>query len=80
MIGSVEVSQPWKILVKSTGTLLHKGKQIIILCINYMMYKLYKRLSKQSWGWWLETPSRSLLRHCNDLNIVWQHWHLYSTG
>ena len=24
-----------------------------------------KRLSKQSWGWWFETPSRSLWRHCN---------------
>ena len=23
------------------------------------------RLSKQSWGWWFETPSRSLSRHCN---------------
>ena len=28
---------------------------------------LNKRLSKQSWGWWFETPSRSLWRHCNDL-------------
>ena len=28
---------------------------------------LNKRLSKQSWDWWLETPSRSLLRHCNGL-------------
>ena len=28
--------------------------------------RLNKRLSKQSWGWWLETPSRSLWRHCND--------------
>ena len=27
---------------------------------------LNKRLSKQSWGWWYETPSRSLWRHCND--------------
>ena len=26
---------------------------------------LYKRLSKQPWGWWLEAPSRSLWRHCN---------------
>ena len=26
-----------------------------------------KRLSKQSWGWWFETPSRSLWRHCNGL-------------
>ena len=28
------------------------------LCLN-------KRLSKQSWGLWLETPSRLLWRHCN---------------
>ena len=26
---------------------------------------LNKRLSKQSWGWWFETPSRSLWRHCS---------------
>ena len=25
-----------------------------------------KRLSKQSWGWWVETLSRRLWRHCND--------------
>ena len=25
-----------------------------------------KLLSKQSRGWWFETPSRSLWRHCND--------------
>ena len=25
-----------------------------------------KRLSKQSWGWWFETPSRPLWRHRND--------------
>ena len=24
-----------------------------------------KRLSKQSWGWWFETPSCPLCRHCN---------------
>ena len=24
-----------------------------------------KRLSKQSWGLWFETPSRQLRRHCN---------------
>ena len=27
---------------------------------------LNKRLSKQSWGWWFEAPSRSLWRHCNE--------------
>ena len=26
---------------------------------------LNKRLSKYSWGWWFETLSRSLCRHCN---------------
>ena len=25
-----------------------------------------KRLSKQWWGWWFETPSSPLWRHCND--------------
>ena len=27
--------------------------------------RLNKPLSKQSWGWWFETPSCSLWRHCN---------------
>ena len=26
-----------------------------------------KRLSKQSWGWWFETPSDSSWRHSNDM-------------
>ena len=33
------------------------------LCLN-------KRLSKQSRGWWFETPSRPLWRHCNVENCV----------
>ena len=28
--------------------------------------RLNKRLSKQSWGWWFETPLRPLWRHCNE--------------
>ena len=27
---------------------------------------LNKRLSKQSWGWWFETPLHPLWRHCNE--------------
>ena len=27
--------------------------------------RLHKRLSKQSWGWWFDTPSWSLWRQCN---------------
>ena len=35
--------------------------------------RLNKRLSKQSWGWWFERPSRSLWRHCNDPIKIWAH-------
>ena len=43
--------------------------------------RVTKRLSKQSSGWWFETPSRSLWRHCNVHNPnlsstlidVWSH-------
>ena len=28
-----------------------------------LIYALNKRLCKQSWGWWFETPSPSLWRH-----------------
>ena len=31
--------------------------------------RLKKRLTKQSWGWWFETPYRSLWRHCNGLFV-----------
>ena len=38
--------------------------------------RLNKRLSKQSWGWWFETPSRLFWRHCNvscpDQGRSWQ--------
>ena len=33
----------------------------------FLDLRLNKRLSKQSWGWWFETLSRPLWRHCNDL-------------
>ena len=35
--------------------------------------RLNKRLSKQSWGWWFETLSRSLCRHCNYFD-----WYIFS--
>ena len=28
--------------------------------------RLNKRLSKKSWGWWSQTPSRHLWHHCNE--------------
>ena len=32
--------------------------------------RLNKRLSKQPWGWWFETPSGSLWRQCNALSLL----------
>ena len=32
----------------------------------FLDLRLNKRLSKYTWGWWFETPSRPLWRHCND--------------
>ena len=32
---------------------------------------LNERLRKQSWGWWYETLSRPLWRHCNGVCDVW---------
>ena len=29
-----------------------------------------KRWSKQSWGWWFETPSCPLWRHCNVMTLL----------
>ena len=35
---------------------------------------LNKRLSKQWWGWWFETPSHSLWRHRNDVTATSHHF------
>ena len=40
--------------------------------------RLNKRLSKQSWGWWSETPSRPLWHHCNDFFHMMQYTDEYS--
>ena len=37
---------------------------------------LNRRLSKQSWGWWFEMPSRPLWRHINAR----EHWPYYITN
>ena len=35
----------------------------------FFYLRLNKRLSKQLWGWWFETPSHSLLRHRNEIKL-----------
>ena len=36
--------------------------------------RLNKRLSKQPWGWWFETPSWSSWRHCNVIGETVKLW------
>ena len=48
----------------------HKGQwrgafSFSLICLN-------GRLSKQSWGWWFETPVPPLWRHSNDNTQVWE--------
>ena len=48
----------------------HKGQWRGALMFS-MICALNKRLSKQSWSWWFETPSHSLWRQCNATIIQW---------
>ena len=43
----------------------HKGPVMLNFDVFFDLC-LNKQLSKQSWGWWFETPSHPLLHHCND--------------
>ena len=42
------------------------------LCLN-------KYLSERWWGWWFETPSCSLWRHCNEYWKFDNHWQICSS-
>ena len=52
----------------------HKGQWRGALMFS-LICALNKRLSKQWWGWWFETPSCPLWRHCNDWWCRCIHWH-----
>ena len=47
----------------------HKGQGRGALMFS-LICALNKLLSKHSWGWWFETPSRSLWRHCNGQPVA----------
>ena len=50
----------------------HKGQRREALMFSWICVwmRLNKRLRKQSWGWWFETLSCPLWRHCNADKIV----------
>ena len=45
---------------------VHKGQWYGALMFS-LIWDLNKRLSKQSWDWWSETPWSSLWRNCNEV-------------
>ena len=47
----------------------HKGQWRGALMFS-LICALNNRLSKQSWGWWFETPSCPSQRHCNALTHI----------
>ena len=51
----------------------HKGQWRRALMFS-LICALKKRWSKQSWGWWFETPSRSSWRHCNENRFKDVYW------
>ena len=64
----------------------HKGQWREALMVS-LICAWKKRLSKQSRGWWFETPSLSLWRRCNDVDtnnpckmliyicVLWELWY-----
>ena len=51
-----------------------KASDAELWCFLWSDLCLDKRLSKQLWGWWFETPSRPLWRHCDELCQIYSMW------
>ena len=51
-----------------------KASDVELLMLS-LICTLNKRLNKQSWGWWFDTSSRPLRRHCNEHVFIeaWLH-------
>ena len=41
---------------------------VSLICTVWCFFD-HKRLDKQSWSWWFETPSRPLWRYCNEAGM-----------
>ena len=57
----------------------HKGQWRGALMFS-LICALNKRLTKQWWSWWFETPSCSLWRHCNVSKSVRLAYYLLDCG
>ena len=55
-----------KVLLRSLATFIYLFRPITRDFDVFFDLRPNNRFSKQSRGWWFETPSGSLWRHCND--------------
>ena len=74
-------SSNWNIF-RVTGLLCgeftgHHTKPVTGSFDAFFKLRLNKRLNEQSWGWWFETPSHSLWRHCNASRTCVHIWNKY---
>ena len=54
-----------------TGHRIFSSQRPVTRCFDvFIDLCLNKRLSRQLWGWWCETPPCSLWRHCNVWGLV----------
>ena len=71
------VAEPYSMMTSSNGNILRvtgplsgefPAQRPVTRSFDvFFDLRLNKRLSKQSWGWWFETPSRPLWRYCTCL-------------
>ena len=59
----------WNSLV--TGE-FHAQRPVTWYFVVFFDLRSNKRLDKQSWGWWFETPSHPFWRHCNDGSALYK--------
>ena len=55
---------------KSSVIVEFPAQRPVTRSFDFFYLHLYKRFSKQSRGWWFETQSHPLWRHCNDNNVT----------
>ena len=60
----------WKYFPRYWWIPVTKASDVELWCFFYLC--LNKLLRKHSWGWWFKTPSRSLWRYCNVMNILFK--------
>ena len=66
----------WRHQTLSALLAITKASDAELWCFLWSSPGLNKRLDKQWWGWWFETPSHQLCRHCNEMSTIFFRPHI----